>query len=158
MCIFHIMMFTMITDFWNRWRQLCSDCENHHKISKASRHHGVISIENYHKLPSSISKIGNHCEYHDMKYTHFWISCSNLSKCEFIVIRIFLIWSWIICRFLWISDRFCCRFFVILSVLLLISVKLCSMLSINVDVLDVLIIFRIDNSPTQYNFLRIQRP
>ena len=50
---------------------LCSDCEHHHKVSKASRNHGVISIENYHKLPSSISEIGNHCEYHDMKYTHF---------------------------------------------------------------------------------------
>ena len=50
---------------------LCSDCENHHKVSKSSRNHGVISIENYHKLPSFISEIGNHCEYHDMKYTHF---------------------------------------------------------------------------------------
>ena len=51
---------------------LCSVCENNfHKISKASRDHGVISVENYHKLPSSISEIGNHCEYHDMKYTHF---------------------------------------------------------------------------------------
>jgi len=50
---------------------LCSDCENHHKVSKSSRNHGVISIDNYHKLPSSISEIGNHCEYHDMKYTHF---------------------------------------------------------------------------------------
>jgi hypothetical protein len=38
---------------------------------------------------------------------------------------------------------------VILSILFLISVKFCSMLSINVDVLDVLIISRIDKSPTQ---------
>ena len=65
-----------ITKYADQWcpecdEGLCSDCENHHKISKASRHHGVISIENYHKLPSSISEIGNHCEYHDMKYTHF---------------------------------------------------------------------------------------
>ena len=51
---------------------LCSDCENNfHKISKATRDHGVISIENYHKLPSYVSEIGNHCKYHDMKYTHF---------------------------------------------------------------------------------------
>jgi len=50
---------------------LCSDCENNfHKIPKATRDYGVISIENYHKLPSSISEIPNHCEYHDMKYTH----------------------------------------------------------------------------------------
>ena len=50
---------------------LCFECENHHKVSKATRNHGVITIENYHKLPSCISEIGNHCEYHDMKYTHF---------------------------------------------------------------------------------------
>jgi hypothetical protein len=65
-----------ITKYADQWclecyDGLCSDCENHHKISKSSRNHGVISIENYHKLPSSISEIGNHCEYHDMKYTHF---------------------------------------------------------------------------------------
>jgi len=51
---------------------LCSDCENNfHKISKSTRDHYIISIENYHKLPSSISEIANHCRYHAMKYTHF---------------------------------------------------------------------------------------
>ena len=50
---------------------LCSDCENHHKVSKATRNHVVTSIGNDHKLPSSLSEIGNHCEYHDMKHTHF---------------------------------------------------------------------------------------
>jgi hypothetical protein len=28
-------------------------------------------MEDYYKLPLSISEIGNHCDYHDMKYTHF---------------------------------------------------------------------------------------
>jgi hypothetical protein len=65
-----------ITKYADQWcpecdEGLCSDCENHHKVSKSSRNHGVISIENFHKLPSFISEIGNHCEYHDMKYTHF---------------------------------------------------------------------------------------
>ena len=50
---------------------LCSDCENHHIVSKATRNHVVTSIGNDHKLPSSISEIGNHCEYHNMKHTHF---------------------------------------------------------------------------------------
>jgi len=50
---------------------LCADCENHHKISKGTRNHGIISIENYQKLPSCISEIGHHCKDHDMKYTHF---------------------------------------------------------------------------------------
>jgi hypothetical protein len=40
-------------------------------------------------------------------------------------------------------------FFIISSILFLITVKFCSMLSINVDVLDVLFISRIDKSPTQ---------
>ena len=65
-----------ITKYADHWcpecdEGLCSDCQNHHNISKASISHGVISIENYHQLPSSISEIGNHCEYHDMKYSLF---------------------------------------------------------------------------------------
>ena len=65
-----------ITKYADQWcpecdEGLCSDCEKHHKVSKATRNHGVIFTENYHKLPSSISEIGNHCEYHDMKYTYF---------------------------------------------------------------------------------------
>jgi hypothetical protein len=51
---------------------------NHHKVSKTSKNHGVISIENCHKLPSSISEIGNHCEYHNMKYAHF---CQHHACC-----------------------------------------------------------------------------
>ena len=65
-----------ITKYADQWcpecyEGLCYDCENHHKVSKATRNHDVISIENYHKLPSSISEIGNHCAYHDMKFTLF---------------------------------------------------------------------------------------
>jgi gas vesicle protein len=65
-----------ITKYADQWcpecdEGLCSDCEKHHTVSKATRNHGVISIENYHKLPASISEIGNHCECHDMKYTYF---------------------------------------------------------------------------------------
>jgi hypothetical protein len=44
-----------ITKYADQWcfecdEGLCSDCENHHNISKSSRNHGVISIDNYHKL------------------------------------------------------------------------------------------------------------
>ena len=65
-----------ITQYADKWcpecdEGLCSNCENYHNSSKASRNHVVISIENYHKLPSSISEIANHCEYHNMKYTLF---------------------------------------------------------------------------------------
>jgi hypothetical protein len=62
-----------ITQYADKWcpecdEGLCSDCENYHNSSKASRNHVVISIKNYHKLPSSISEIANHCEYHNMQY------------------------------------------------------------------------------------------
>ncbi len=50
---------------------LCAACENHHKFSRGTRNHGIISVENYQKLPSCISEIGHHCKDHDMKYTHF---------------------------------------------------------------------------------------
>ena len=50
---------------------LCAACENHHKISRGTRNHGIISIENYQKLPSCISEIRHHCKDHEMKYTHF---------------------------------------------------------------------------------------
>jgi predicted DNA-binding protein (UPF0278 family) len=48
---------------------LCAVCENHHKISRGTRYHGIISIENYKKLPSCISEISHHCKDHDMKCT-----------------------------------------------------------------------------------------
>jgi hypothetical protein len=66
-----------ITKYADQWcpecdEGLCSDCEVHfHKISKGTRNHETISIENYQKLPSYIAEIGHHCKDHDMKYTLF---------------------------------------------------------------------------------------
>ena len=66
-----------ITKYAEHWcsecdEGLCADCEtDFHKISKATRNHGIISIENYKKLPSCISEIGHHCKDHDMKYKLF---------------------------------------------------------------------------------------
>jgi hypothetical protein len=48
---------------------LCSECQKHHSLSKASRTHGIISIENYKKLPQSISEIVHNCKDHEMKVT-----------------------------------------------------------------------------------------
>jgi hypothetical protein len=48
---------------------LCSECQKHHSLSKASRTHGIISIENYKKLPQSISQIVHNCKDHEMKVT-----------------------------------------------------------------------------------------
>ena len=71
---------------------LCSDCQKHHSLSKATRTHGIISIENYMKLPTSISEIVHKCKDHEMKYTiycpnHDTICCpvclsTNHKKCD----------------------------------------------------------------------------
>jgi hypothetical protein len=71
---------------------LCSHCQKHHSLSKATRTHGIISIENYKKLPKSISEIVHNCKEHEMKYTiycpnHDTICCpvcisTNHKKCD----------------------------------------------------------------------------
>ena len=71
---------------------LCSHCQKHHSLSKATRTHGIISIENYKKLPKSISEIVHNCKDHEMKYTiycpnHDTICCpvcisTNHKKCD----------------------------------------------------------------------------
>jgi hypothetical protein len=71
---------------------LCSECQKHHSLSKASRTHGIISIENYKKLPKSISEIVHNCKDHEMKVTnycpkHETICCpvcisTNHKKCD----------------------------------------------------------------------------
>ena len=64
---------------------LCSDCQKHHSLSKGTRTHGIISIENYEKLPKSISEIVHNCKDHEMKYTiycpnHDTICCPQIIK------------------------------------------------------------------------------
>ncbi|CAG2239969.1 unnamed protein product [Mytilus edulis] len=44
---------------------LCTECNSHHSLSKASRHHSVIQIEDYRKLPTDISSIVHHCIEHE---------------------------------------------------------------------------------------------
>ncbi|CAC5397665.1 TRIM2_3 [Mytilus coruscus] len=50
---------------------LCTECHEHHSISKSSRNHNVIPIESYNKLPSSIAKIVNYCTNHGRKYENY---------------------------------------------------------------------------------------
>ena len=50
---------------------LCSECLKHHNVSKYTESHEVISIENYHKLPQSVSQIVQHCTEHDRRYQHY---------------------------------------------------------------------------------------
>ena len=50
---------------------LCSECLKHHNVSRYTKSHEVISIENYHKIPQSVSKIVQHCTEHDRRYQHY---------------------------------------------------------------------------------------
>ena len=50
---------------------LCSECLKHHSASKYTKSHEVISIENYHKIPQSVSKIVQHCTEHDRQYQNY---------------------------------------------------------------------------------------
>ncbi|XP_071137239.1 uncharacterized protein [Mytilus edulis] len=50
---------------------LCSTCKNHHGVSKASRQHEIISIDDYKKLPAEICKIKQNCTEHDKKFQMF---------------------------------------------------------------------------------------
>ncbi|CAG2190051.1 unnamed protein product [Mytilus edulis] len=61
---------TQCADFWCPECDdgLCTECKTHHSFSKSSRHHDVISIENYRKLPTDISNIVHHCNEHEKKF------------------------------------------------------------------------------------------
>ena len=44
---------------------LCSDCLKHHKSSKASKTHSIMSLEDNTELPTVVEAMKRHCEYHD---------------------------------------------------------------------------------------------
>ena len=50
---------------------LCLDCQEHHCASKSTRHHVIVPIEEYRKLPVFILEIKEVCEKHDDKYQMF---------------------------------------------------------------------------------------
>ncbi|XP_071123686.1 uncharacterized protein [Mytilus edulis] len=47
---------------------LCKDCQEHHSLSKSSRNHKTIGIEEYQKLPSDILRITQNCVKHQEKF------------------------------------------------------------------------------------------
>ncbi|CAC5399019.1 unnamed protein product [Mytilus coruscus] len=61
---------TTKADFWcpECDEGLCSQCLKHHSASKGTRAHGVISVDNYKQLPSSIANISQYCSQHDRKF------------------------------------------------------------------------------------------
>ncbi|CAC5413521.1 unnamed protein product [Mytilus coruscus] len=47
---------------------LCHECTEHHSISKATRGHSTVSIDEYKKLPSTILEITQTCKDHNEKF------------------------------------------------------------------------------------------
>ncbi|VDI04288.1 Hypothetical predicted protein [Mytilus galloprovincialis] len=64
---------TTNADFWcpECDEGLCPHCLKHHSASKATRSHGVIPVDNYKQLPTSISNISQHCSQHDRKFQNY---------------------------------------------------------------------------------------
>ncbi|XP_071123372.1 uncharacterized protein [Mytilus edulis] len=47
---------------------LCTECQDHHSLSKASRNHNVIPITDYQKIPTDVLKICQYCSKHNKKF------------------------------------------------------------------------------------------
>ncbi|XP_052064550.1 E3 ubiquitin/ISG15 ligase TRIM25-like [Mytilus californianus] len=62
---------------------LCTNCKEHHSLSKSSRCHRVISISEYNCLPPSIVNIDLFCTYHNEKYLQYCVKheCPICYKC-----------------------------------------------------------------------------
>ncbi|CAG2204655.1 unnamed protein product [Mytilus edulis] len=50
---------------------LCSQCLKHHNVSKASRNHDVMFIDNYKQLPPLMAGISPYCSQHDRKLKNY---------------------------------------------------------------------------------------
>ncbi|XP_063448257.1 uncharacterized protein LOC134727798 [Mytilus trossulus] len=50
---------------------LCEECKVHHAASKGTRHHSIVQISEYQKLPSNLLEITQTCSKHDEKYQIF---------------------------------------------------------------------------------------
>ncbi|XP_071149184.1 E3 ubiquitin-protein ligase TRIM71-like [Mytilus edulis] len=50
---------------------ICDDCQEHHKVLKATRSHQLIPIDKYKSLPSCITDIQQLCTYHNEKYQQY---------------------------------------------------------------------------------------
>ncbi|XP_063399493.1 uncharacterized protein LOC134684140 [Mytilus trossulus] len=50
---------------------LCSECLEHHSLSRATRGHTTIPIAQYHSLPTFVTDIQQFCIYHNEKYQQY---------------------------------------------------------------------------------------
>ncbi|XP_052065984.1 uncharacterized protein LOC127705679 [Mytilus californianus] len=62
---------------------LCDDCNEHHSISKSSRDHDIVPIDDYQNLPTAVLQIAQSCRKHNKKYHIFCKKhdCPCCKKC-----------------------------------------------------------------------------
>ncbi|CAC5399689.1 unnamed protein product [Mytilus coruscus] len=62
---------------------LCSDCSEHHSLSKGTRSHKTIPISQYQSLPTFVTDIQQFCKYHNEKYQQYCMKheCPICYKC-----------------------------------------------------------------------------
>ncbi|CAC5399368.1 unnamed protein product [Mytilus coruscus] len=53
---------------------ICDDCQEHHKVLKATRSHEFIPIPKYKSLPSFITDIQQSCTYHNENYQQYCVA------------------------------------------------------------------------------------
>ncbi|XP_071150545.1 E3 ubiquitin-protein ligase TRIM71-like [Mytilus edulis] len=53
---------------------ICDDCQEHHKVFKATRGHELIPSDNFKSLPSFITDIQQSCLYHNKKYQQYCVA------------------------------------------------------------------------------------
>ncbi|CAG2214787.1 unnamed protein product [Mytilus edulis] len=61
---------------------LCTECQEHHSLSRASRNHDTIPVTEYQKLPPDVLNISQYCNIHNEKYIiyckkHVRLCCSD---------------------------------------------------------------------------------
>ncbi|CAC5399685.1 unnamed protein product [Mytilus coruscus] len=52
---------------------LCTDCSEHHSLSRGTRSHETIPISQYQSLPTFVTDIHQFCLYHNEKYQQYWL-------------------------------------------------------------------------------------
>lgn len=57
---------------------LCTDCKDHHKLSKATKIHQAISIDEFNNLPAFIREIKQHFDEHLDRFEFFCLTHSEL--------------------------------------------------------------------------------
>ncbi|XP_071150539.1 E3 ubiquitin/ISG15 ligase TRIM25-like [Mytilus edulis] len=53
---------------------ICNDCQEHHRVLKATRSHELVPIDKYKSLPSFITDIQQSCTNHNEKYQHYCVA------------------------------------------------------------------------------------